>query len=176
LRYHPDLPYYYPEHEHRRPTKHPALIAAIQGPDGRVVSLHRIYLTADGHKATVPTPKKFMSPITTVMGAAIRLDPATDELVVTEGVETALAVRLMTGMPTWAALSAAGMANLRVPETVRLVVIAADHDAHGKGQEAARQLCDRLLQEGRQVKILIPETPETDWADALVAKERASHV
>jgi putative DNA primase/helicase len=169
LRYYPDLPYYYPKHEHRRPTKHPALIAAIQGPDERAVSLHRIYLTADGHKANVPTPKKFMSPTTTVMGAAIRLDPAADELVVTEGVETALAVRLMTGMPTWAALSTAGMINLLVPETVHLVVIAADHDAHGKGEMAAQSLAQRLLRENRTrtVKICKPETPGTDWADTL---------
>ena len=182
LRYHPALPYYYPKHEQRRATIHPALIAAIQAPNDLVISLHRIYLTADGHKADVPAVKKFMTATTVIdgivtptemNGAAVRLDPATDELAVTEGIETGLAVRLMTGMPTWAALNAAGMASLWVPETVRLVVIAADHDSHGKGQEAAHQLRDRLLKKGHQVKILLPETPG-DWADALT--EGASHV
>lgn len=175
LRHHPALPY---RHDDGRYTYHPALTAAIQGPDGRVVSLHRIYLTSDGFKAAVPAAKKFMSPTaivngaviaTTMNGAAIRLDAATDELVVAEGVETALAVRLTTAMPTWAALSATGMAKLWVPETVRLVVIAADHDVHGKGEEAAQTLAQRLLREDRTraIKICKPGSPGRDWADLL---------
>jgi putative DNA primase/helicase len=178
LRYHPALPYHYPKHDNRRPTTHAALIAAIQGPDGRVVSVQRIYLTADGHKADVPAVKKFW-PATTVIdgivtpttmnGAACRLGPATDELVVTEGIETALAVRLMMGKPTWAALSATGIEKLWVPETVHCLFIAADHDPDGKGEAAARALAQRLLREDRTkvVKIRKPQTPGTDWADSL---------
>jgi len=174
LRFHPALPYHYDRDEHRKSTLHPALIAAIQGPDGRVVSLHRIYLTPDGHKADVPAPKKFMSPPTTLKGAAIRLDQATHELAITEGLETALAVRLSTGMPTWSALSAGGMETLWVPETAGLVVIGADHDVHGKGEEAARKLSVRLLENRHQVKILKPQMPGADWADGLAQEREAS--
>ena len=39
-------------------------------------------------------------------GAAVRLYEATDRLAITEGIENALAVRLATGWPTWAATSA----------------------------------------------------------------------
>jgi putative DNA primase/helicase len=104
-----------------------------------------------------------------MIGAAWRLGPATVELVVTEGIETALAVRLMMGKPTWAALSATGIEKLWVPETVHCLFIAADHDPDGKGEAAARALAQRLLREDRTkvVKIRKPQTPGTDWADSL---------
>jgi putative DNA primase/helicase len=55
------------------------------------------------------------------------------------------------------------MARLIVPPEVRLVVICADHDP--AGLDAARALTQRLLVERRRVKLLIPDTPGTDWAD-----------
>jgi putative DNA primase/helicase len=55
------------------------------------------------------------------------------------------------------------MKQLIVPPDVRLVVICADHDS--PGIKAARELARRLLTEQRRVKILIPDTPGTDWAD-----------
>ena len=36
----------------------PAMVAPIIAPDGRTVALHRTYLTADGRKADLPSPKK----------------------------------------------------------------------------------------------------------------------
>ncbi len=106
---------------------------------------------------------------TSLNGAAIRLDLATDELVIAEGIETALAVRLMMRKPTWSALSATGIEKLAVPETVRCLFIAADHDPHGKGEEAAKALAQRLLRKDRTkiVKIRKPQTPGTDWADCM---------
>jgi putative DNA primase/helicase len=130
--------------------------------------LHRTYLTPDGHKAPVPTPKKLMSPALpgATRGAAIRLLPAGATLAVSEGIETALAVHLGTGLPVWATICAQGMAALVVPDTVRLVVIGADHDA--PGLQAAKALARRMLAEGRRVKIVTPDTPGADWADTEV--------
>ena len=96
-------------------------------------------------------------------GGAIRLYAAGETLAVTEGIETALAVHLATGLPVWATCSAGGMARLIVPPEVRLVVICADHDA--AGLDAAKALARRLLAEQRHVKILTPDTPGADWAD-----------
>lgn len=170
LRSHPRLPYY---HGDNRYTYHPALIATVQDPHGTPTSVHRIYLTNSGAKADVPTPKKSMPTPTTVTGAAVRLDAPTDTLAVTEGIETGLAVRLSAGVPVWAALSAGNMAAIILPDTVRLVLICADHDAGGTGEHAAKQLARRLLAEGRRVKIFLPSSPGTDWADGL---EGAPHV
>jgi hypothetical protein len=56
------------------------------------------------------------------------------------------------------------MARLIVPAEVRLVVICVDHDP--AGLDAAKALARRLLLEQRHVKILTPDTPGADWADA----------
>ena len=93
-----------------------------------------------------------------------------ETLAVTEGIETALAVRCATGLPVWATSSAGGMARLIVPPDVRLVIICADNDP--PGIKAARALARRLLSEQRRAKILPPDTPGTDWAD----RPEVSHV
>jgi putative DNA primase/helicase len=178
LRFHPGLEYFY-EQEHRLPTVHPALLAAVQSPDDdRMISFHRVYLTSDGRKANVPKPKKFwpcttvvdgVTTATTMNGAACRLDKPTDELVVVEGVETGMGARLTSGLPVWAALSSNGVASLVIPGSVRMVVIAADRDADGKGLKAAEVLAQRLLREDRTrtVKVIAPTTTGRDWADGL---------
>jgi hypothetical protein len=142
LRYHPHLGYH---HEDGHLTYHPAMVARVDAPDGQAVTLHRTYLTLDGRKADVPSPKKLMSPIVpgATRGGAIRLYPATETLAGTEGVETALAVRLATGLPVWASICAGGMAKLIVPDEVRLVIICADNDV--AGFDAAQALARRLF-------------------------------
>jgi putative DNA primase/helicase len=162
LRYHPRLVY---RHEDGQLTYHPAMVARVDDPSGHAVTLHRTYLRLDGRKANVPSPKKLMSPAVpgATRGGAIRLYPAGETLAVTEGIETALAVRLATGLPVWSTICAGGMAKLVIPSEVFLVVICADNDPAGLG--AARVLAKRLLAEQRHVKILTPDTPGTDWAD-----------
>ena len=164
LRYHPRLVYV---HETGQRTDHPAMLARVDDPNGGAVTLHRTYLTLAGRKAKVSTPKKLMSPLFpgATRGGAIRLYAAGETLAVTEGIETALAVHLATGLPVWAAICASGLARLIVPPEVRLVVICADHDA--AGLDAAKALARRLLVEQRRVKILTPDTPGADWADRL---------
>jgi putative DNA primase/helicase len=164
IRYHPRLLY---KHDNGQRTYHPGMVARVDDPNGQGVSLHRTYLTADGKKAPVSTPKKLMSPAIpgATRGGAIRLYSAAATMAVCEGIETAIAVHLATHLPVWATICAGGMARLIVPAEVSLVVICADHDAAGLG--AARALARRLLGEQRRVKILTPKTPGTDWADDL---------
>jgi putative DNA primase/helicase len=141
------------------------MVARVDDPHGELATIHRTYLKLDGHKADVPTVKRLMPcavPGATT-GGAIRLYTPDETLAVTEGIETALAVRCATGLPVWATSSAGGMARLIVPPPVSLVVICADHDP--AGLDAARALARRLLGEQRRVKILAPDTPGADWAD-----------
>jgi putative DNA primase/helicase len=162
LRYHPHLAY---RHEDGQCTYHPAMVARVDNAQGEGVSVHRTYLTRDGRKAHVPTVKKLMPSVVpgATRGGAIRLYPASETLAIAEGIETALAVRLATGLPVWSTICADGMARLVIPPEVRLVVICADHDT--AGLDAAKTLARRLLTEQRRVKILMPDTPGEDWAD-----------
>jgi len=56
------------------------------------------------------------------------LDQICGDLAVAEGIETALSVMQMTGLPTVATLSAAGMQTFLWPDQVRRLWIAADND------------------------------------------------
>jgi putative DNA primase/helicase len=150
------------------------LVAAVQGADGHVVTLHRTYLE-QGAKAPVAECRKLLN--AGISGAAVRLFEPTDELCIAEGIETALAVRLRTGKPVWAALSATHMDKLWIPATVRRVAIYADHDASYTGQAAAYALAKRLKAEAkksgpREVAVHVPRHADTDWADVLLERAR----
>ena len=101
-------------------------------------------------------------------GAAVRL-AAVDGgvLAVAEGIETALAYAALTGTPTWAALSSAGMKHLQLPDGLRWLAVAADFD--GPGLSAAEQLERRARDAGIEVRIDLPSRHRTDWADVLAA-------
>jgi putative DNA primase/helicase len=154
---------------------HPGMLALVQAPDGKPVTLHRIYLTSDGNKAAVATPKKLMAPgiPSSISGCAIRLFEPTNTLLIAEGIETALAVHVATGSPVWATISANGMAALQLPDTVRRVNIMADHDLSGAGQRAAYSLASRLQQSGCDARVVLPKGPipenakSIDWLDIL---------
>lgn len=161
LRYHPALPYW---HEGERIGDFPAMVAPITAPDGRVVALHRTYLTRDGRKAEVPTVKKLTAAAGPLAGACIRLHwPQRGVIGIGEGVETSLAARLASGVPTVASYCAGNLAAWQWPPGVHRIVIFADHDK--AGLEAADTLRARALRAGLQVKTLTPSEPGTDWAD-----------
>lgn len=183
IRHHPALAYWRPC-SNGRPLRlgiYPAMLAAVQGKDGRVVALHRTWLTPSGAKAAPINPatgkplpvKKLICRDEQVMpGAAIRLyPPESGRLALTEGIETALAVRLSCGLAVWACVSAHGLSAVTLPPEVAEVFIAADNDANGTGQRAARALEQRLRGEGRRVEILTPSSPGLDWLDVLNAAE-----
>ncbi len=171
LRCHPALGYYEKDASgrSRKVGEYPAMLACIQGADGHAVTLHRTYLK-DGKKALGRESKRILSG--GITGAAVRLFEQRKNLAIAEGIETALAVRLITGKPVWAALSAGNMEKLWVPDAVHSISIYADNDANSeyRGQTSAFILARRLRKEGikptrRRVEVLVPEIAGADWGD-----------
>jgi DNA primase len=63
---------------------------------------------------------------------AVHLAAPTEELVLAEGIETALSVLQATGKPVWACLGTSGLKAVILPPEVKTVVIAADADEAGE--------------------------------------------
>jgi len=132
--------------------KYPAMVAKIQAPNGEVIALQRTYLEGN-RKAPIPSARKITKPITTIKGAAIRLWNLTtedDSLAITEGVETAIAVKgyWKLNAPVWAVLSAVGLRHFNPPGSIKKLAIFCDNDMNFVGQAAAYDLASRLILEG----------------------------
>ena len=74
---------------HKSAKRLPALVAGVQGVDGRGLGVQRTYLAEPGRKADVEPPKASLGP---VGGGAVRLCHGPGALLVCEGVETGLAL------------------------------------------------------------------------------------
>lgn len=174
LRFHPGLQYWDAKQKKSLGT-FPCLLAPIKNKENKIVSIHRIFLTADGAKAPVPDAKKMMAMCDDIRGSAIRLQEAVgDTLGVAEGIETALAAHLISQMPVWSCVSAPLLELVEIPEHVTTVVIWADKDRSLRGEQAAHKLADRLEKQGKRVLICMPQLdiPEDskgiDWLDVLI--------
>ncbi len=103
-------------------------------------------------------------------GGAVHLSNAHGRLVVTEGIETGLSlISGLIGGPisVWAALSASGVAALRLPDCAGKLLIASDGDKIGR--DAAESLATRAYGVGWTVSIL--DAPDgRDWNDVLMTE------
>jgi phage/plasmid primase-like uncharacterized protein len=182
IRYHPQALYH---GDGANVSKFPAMLACVRDPDGNPVSIHRTFLTGDGHKAPVEFPKKLMQAAGCLKGAAIRLASAGKHLAVAEGIETSIAVMEMTGMPCWCVLNAGLMEHFVPPSGVEHLHIFADRDRPSKqhpaghGLEAARALAKRIRESGNiDVSVTLPPLPipegqkGVDWLDVVAGIRR----
>lgn len=152
LRFHPRC-YYRPEAD-ARTEMWPAMIAAVTDLQGHVTGAHRTWLDLSGRdKAPVDTPRRAMGQL---LGHAVRLGPAGDVMAAGEGIETMLSLRcVMPSMAMVAALSAAHLAALLLPATLRRLYIVRDNDRAGDGAVAG--LFDRAQSAGIEAMVLSPQ-------------------
>lgn len=158
---------------------HPAIVAAIRDKEGKLVTLHRTYLTKNGKKARVPSAKKMM-PVPSnkeVVGGAIRLGEPQDGVVgVAEGMETALSVYRATGQTVWSLVSCSILQGFEPPAGTKVVVHWADKDRSAAGELADAVLRERLEPRGIKVVTMLPVVPiprrakGVDWNDVLIGQ------
>ena len=151
LRFHPRC--YYRPYDDAPTQTWPAMIAAVTDFDGKITGAHRTWLDPSGQdKAPIDTPRRAMGHL---LGNAVRFDMAQDVMAAGEGIETVLSLRcVMPNMPMVAALSAAHLAAILFPVTLRRLYIVRDNDAAGAG--AAARLIDRAKALGIEAITLSP--------------------
>ncbi len=160
LRCHPRC-YYRPD-EHSPTEIWPAMVASVTDLDGRQTGAHRSWLALDGsRKAPVETPRRAMGDL---LGHGVRFGTAGDVLAAGEGIETVLSPRqVLPDMPMLAALSAAHLAAILFPATLRRLYVVRDRDPAGDG--ARDSLIARATNLGIEAMSLTPR--EGDFNDDL---------
>ncbi len=113
---------------------------------------------------------KFM--LGTSKGCAMRLAPIAEHIGLSEGIEDALSVTQLYGLPCWATGSTSGLTNVQLPPEITQVTIYSDGDA--AGVDAARKAAQRLIAEGRKVEIFAPPDGIKDFNELLKKKETAT--
>ncbi len=115
----------------------PCLVAGYRRINGdNLTAIHRIRLDRPER-----WPKAERKMLGTVVGSAIKLDPAGDRLVVGEGLETCLAARQLGLRPVWALGSASGIENFAPIEGVNELTILGENDS-GRNLRAAEKCRD----------------------------------
>lgn len=148
----------------------PAMLSRVSDAEGKIVSIHRTYLTKEGAKAPVAVVKKLTAG--PLEDGFIRLYPPSNILCLAEGIETALSVHELTGLPVWSVISLSGFQRFDAPpEGVRVIRIYGDNDASFTGAAGAYALAARLRQRHPDlaVEVLIPPEVGVDWNDVLNA-------
>ena len=142
----------------------PALLAAVRDASG-LVAVHRTFLGA--HGASRPVARRALGRLG---GGAVRLDaPLDGQLGLAEGVETALAATLLTGIPCWATLGAERFGRLALPPEVDRLILFLDQDGGGR---RAEQLA-RAAHLGSSIRLdaHYPGVEGADWNDILLISQ-----
>lgn len=166
----------------------PALICGVQGRDRKLNALWRIFLDPEtGGKAKLADGESAKIGFGKAAGGAVRLGPVTETLRICEGVETGLAVQLLTkpGASVWAALSTSGMITFEIPDGVKRLEIFADGDRYRQnkktggvlkppGIEAAERLKAKAAHQGIEA-VIYPSPEPDDWLDVWQARFKDEH-
>lgn len=133
---------------------------------------YHVTFLSNGKKADVSCPRKIL-PGPPIAGGGIALYPAAEEMGVAEGIETAIAAKIMFDCPTHSAINTTMLAKWEPPPIAKVVYIFADNDANFAGQAGAYQLAHRLALKGITPRIMLPGMVG-DWNDVLLSKRVAA--
>ena len=174
-------------HEKKPIGSWPGILARFELPDGRLGTLHRTFLerstpakarivSADGEILDNKLNDMTLNPL---RGGAVRLmEPVDGEIGVAEGLETACAAYMESGVPMWYCLNIGLLRQFVVPDGlgIRVVHIFVDFDdidpKTGKsiGVAGGLELAKRLKAEGFTVLVHRPRVRGTDFTDQWCAR------
>ncbi|SEG69719.1 Toprim domain-containing protein [Methylobacterium sp. 190mf] len=148
----------------------PAMVALVRDiATGRPLGVHRTALDRDGRKVKVGGVDRLScGPI---RGGAIQLTPADavgDTLAIGEGIESALSIRHLPGVPVrsiWSLIAAGGVRAFPVLPGLTGLWLAVDHDE--AGLRASSACAARYRQAGVGAHLVVPHEPGTDLNDLI---------
>jgi predicted P-loop ATPase len=153
-------------------TERPALIAAVTDGSGAALAIQRIYLTGD-RRAKSGKPMS----LGRIRSRAIRLGPPTETIYLGEGFEDAATAQQANGGDSaWAAVGAANLPNLVLPETTKAVVMLGQNDKTNPTRHDstfaryASQAARKFSVAGKQVRIAWPAAGVKDINDLVRGK------
>ena len=172
LFFHPNLFYFHCDEDDDGSDKitkgfYPAIIAKIFGYDGKLVGFHRIYLDKEsGKKADVPEAKLLVPPLYednyANEGCVIPLCEAGEELGISEGIETALAINQMKH-PCWSLVNAYQLPNFQPPKGVKVLNAFGDLDKSFTGQNVLIKLFNNLKRTRPEITVNLLLPPNDLW-------------
>jgi putative DNA primase/helicase len=162
LRYHPRAPYGRGEQAIFRP----AMLAAVRDDIG-LVGVHRTFVELSPPRlADLAVPKRALGRLGR---GAVRLRPPRDGLLgLAEGIETALAATLLTGVPCWATLGTERFARVALPPSVKRLILFLDNDPGGRRAEKLAR--DAHRGSGLEIDASYPADAGADWNDVLLQR------
>lgn len=144
----------------------PAMVAAMRDVNGKVKGYHLTFITERGEKMKADQTRLYTGGATG--DCVIRLSDVQEHIGLAEGIETALSVTALYGVPCWATGDAGRMTKFQAPEGVKEISIFADIDQNYTGEQAAFALASRLVREGYACNVYQHCTRGTDYNDMLV--------
>jgi len=160
----------------------PAIVMGFRyGDDPEIVGVHRVYLDDRGRKLVLPDPdepgeflpaKKAQG---LFRGCHIRLGEWSDgdgiEIVASEGPENCLSLCQGLGLPGLCSISSGNLPIVRLPSSVKSVIVGADNDPAGRAAAEKAQIS--FARQGARARVIFP--PEgMDWNDCARAEEESN--
>lgn len=162
LRYHPRTPY----GRAVQAIFRPAMLGAVRDDSG-LVAVHRTFLDlSPARLADLAVPKRALGRLGK---GAVRLRPPRDGILgLAEGIETALAATLLTGIPCWATLGTERFARVALPPSVQRLILFLDNDPGGRRADKLAREAHRGS--GLEIESHYPEAIGADWNDVLLQR------
>jgi putative DNA primase/helicase len=165
---------------------YPAIVAAFKNVNQNIQGLHftmlqslkkaqKLYLKHPETQQPLPAKKMRSCFEGSLKGCAIQIHQPSTRLMVTEGIENALAAHELNGWQVWACGSANGLKNLILPDGITELLIIADNDPNQVGIKAAESLARRSTIQGIKTKVWLPSEINTDVLDVLNQRKRYVH-
>lgn len=147
------------------------IAAPVHNPKGEVVTYWMLYMDKN-EPANLQDAAVMLPEVGSVLGGAIRLTKAAELMGIAAGVENALAVTKIYGVPCWAAPSNDMFGMFRPPDGVKQLIIYSDNHQDCVRQQEAYKLAERLHKNTEIITVICFPMVGDSYINLVVTDER----